>query len=217
VAVDALLITGPALAAFALASLVLAASPGPAVLYIVARTLSQGRNAGLVSVAGVAVGNLANALAASIGLAALFAVSSLAFDIVRYGGAAYLVYLGVQALRRPPAKTTAQRFAAPDLPRIFRDAVVVALLNPKTTLFFAAFLPQFMNPLGSTVVQGLTLGTLFVLIALVTDSLYVLAAGALGARFVRTARNARWGRWATAGSFIGLGLYAAASGARAPR
>ncbi len=86
-----------------MASLVLAASPGPGVLYIVARTLSQGRGAGLVSVAGVAVGNLANALAASIGLAALFALSSLAFDIVRYGGAAYLVYLGVKALRKPPA------------------------------------------------------------------------------------------------------------------
>lgn len=214
---DSTLISAPALAAFLLASLVLAASPGPGVLYIVARTLSQGRSAGLVSVAGVAVGNGANALAASIGLAALFALSSLAFDIVRYGGAAYLVFLGVQALSQPSAAATERRFAAPDLPRIFRDAVVVALLNPKTTLFFAAFLPQFMNPSGSTVVQGIALGGLFVLIALVTDSLYVLAAGALGQRIGRTARTARWGRWATAGSFIGLGLYAAASGARPPR
>ncbi len=214
---DALLISGSALAAFTLASLVLAASPGPGVMYIVARTLSQGRQAGLVSVAGVALGNLANALAASIGLAALFAVSSLAFDVVRYGGAAYLLFLGVQALRRPQATTSAQRFAAPDLRRIFRDAVLVALLNPKTTLFFAAFLPQFMDPRNSTVVQGIALGTLFVLIALVTDSLYVLAAGALGQRIGRSARHARWGRWATATSFIGLGLYAAVSGSRPQR
>jgi threonine/homoserine/homoserine lactone efflux protein len=123
----------------------------------------------------------------------------------------------VKALRKRPAPSTAQRFAAPDLPRIFRDAVVVALLNPKTALFFAAFLPQFMNPLGSTVVQGIALGGLFVLIALVTDGIYVLAASVLGQRIGRSARHADWGRWATAGSFIGLGLYAAASGARPPR
>jgi threonine/homoserine/homoserine lactone efflux protein len=123
----------------------------------------------------------------------------------------------VRALRRPAATITAQRFAAPDLPRIFRDAVVVALLNPKTTLFFAAFLPQFMNPRASTVVQGVALGAMFVLIALLTDGLYVLAAGALGQRITRTARNVRWGRWATAGSFIGLGVYAAVSGSRPQR
>ena len=132
--------------AFVLASLVLAVTPGPGVLYIVTRTLAQGRAAGLASVAGVALGNLGNALAASLGLAALFALSSLAFAVVKWAGAAYLVWLGVRALRQPPAAAAAAApaFEPPRLARIVRDGFVVALLNPKTALFFAAFLPQFL-------------------------------------------------------------------------
>jgi threonine/homoserine/homoserine lactone efflux protein len=206
------------LGAFALASLLLAATPGPGVVYIVMRTLAEGRRAGLLSVAGVAVGNLGNALGAALGLAALFALSSLAFDIVRYGGAAYLVWLGLKTLRRPAAPPCASGLAAARaLPRIFRDAVLVALLNPKTALFFAAFLPQFMDPGASAVQQGALLGALFVLLALCTDTLYVLAAGAVAPHVVRGARGAMFGRYASAAGFIGLGLFTAASGARAPR
>lgn len=200
-------------AAFLVASLVLAVTPGPGVLYIVARTLAQGRAAGLASVAGVALGNLGNALAASLGLAALFALSSVAFAIVKWAGAAYLVWLGVRALRQPLAAATAMgAFEAPRLARIVRDGFVVALLNPKTALFFAAFLPQFL-PDAATASMGRTaaLGALFVAVAAVTDSAYALLAGtaarALAGRTGR--RTAALGRYAAAATYIGLGLYTA--------
>src|SRR5438105_2811227 len=133
-----LLPSAPLLVAFLIASVVLAVTPGPAVLYIVTRTLAQGRRAGLASVAGVALGNLGNAAGAAIGLAALFAISSLAFTVVKYAGAAYLVWLGLRALRAP--EPPEGRVAATNVSarRIFRDGFVVALLNPKTAIFFAA-------------------------------------------------------------------------------
>ena len=121
----------PLFSAFLLASLILAVTPGPGVLYIVTRSLVQGRRFGLLSVAGVALGNLGNALAASVGLAALFAVSSLAFSVVKYAGALYLVYLGVQMLRSSSAENSAAVPAAVPLGQVFRDGFVVALLNPK--------------------------------------------------------------------------------------
>ena len=134
----ALLPPWPLFSAFLLASLVLALTPGPGVLYIVARSLMQGRRSGMVSVAGVALGNLGNALAASVGLAALFAISSAAFTAVKYAGAIYLVYLGVRMLRSARVDLPAARLAAVPLGRLFRDGFMVALLNPKTTVFFTA-------------------------------------------------------------------------------
>ena len=152
----------PLLVAFAIASLVLAATPGPGVLYIVTRTLAQGRRAGLASVAGVALGNLGNALAASLGLAALLAVSTLVFDIVKYAGAAYLLYLGIKALRGSTriGSATAPVAAAPS--RILRDGFVVSLLNPKTALFSAAVGQR--TRLGPRTARWLNraVGTLFV-------------------------------------------------------
>jgi threonine/homoserine/homoserine lactone efflux protein len=204
------------LLAFLLATFVLAVTPGPGVVYIVARTLAQGRAAGLVSVAGVALGNLGNALGAAIGLAALFALSSLAFGIVKYAGAAYLVFLGLKALRQPGADAP-ERFEAPRLGRIFRDGVFVALLNPKTALFFAAFLPQFIDPAKSAAGQGAMFGGAFVLIAALTDSTYVMAASLAGSAFAGARRGRTAGRYLTAATFIGLGLFTAASGTRASR
>ena len=203
--------------AFLLASLVLAVTPGPGVAYIVARTLAQGRAAGLASVAGVAAGNLGNALAASIGLAALFAVSAAAFEVVKWAGAAYLGWLGVQALRRPaPTAAAAAGLEARRPARIFRDGFLVALLNPKTTLFFAAFLPQFIDPAAAATPQAASLGAVFVAIAAATDTGYVLLAGAvaraLAGRGAR--RTAALGRYATAATFIGLGLYTATTASR---
>ena len=205
------------LIAFVLATLVLAVTPGPGVVYIVARTLAQGRAAGLASVAGVALGNLGNALGAAIGLAALFAVSSLAFTIVKYAGAAYLIYLGLKALRRPATAREPMRFGAPRLGRIFRDGVFVALLNPKTALFFAAFLPQFIDPAKSAASQGAMLGGIFVLVAAITDTAYVLAASLAGSALVGTRRGRVGGRYLTAATFIALGLFTAASGSRTTR
>ena len=204
----------PLLSAFLAASFVLAVTPGPGVFYIVTRSVMQGRRHGIASVLGVALGNLGNAVGASIGLAALFAISALAFTVVKYAGAAYLVYLGFQALRAPQADPAAPAPAPAPLLRIFRDGFVVALLNPKTAIFFAAFLPQFMNPDATPIVQSIALGALFVAIAAVTDTCYAVAAGTVAPMLSR-ARGVRvLGRYLTGGAFIGLGVFTALGGPR---
>lgn len=206
----------PLLSAFMLASLVLAVTPGPGVFYILARSLSQGRRHGLASVAGVALGNFGNAVGAALGLAALFAVSSLAFTVVKFAGAGYLVYLGIQAMRAPDAAPDRATPVPERLGRIFRDGFLVALLNPKTALFFAAFLPQFMAPQGSLVGQSLTLGAIFVAIAALSDTAYALAAGWIAPRLGRLGGLRRAGRYLTGGAFIALGVLAALTGRRGP-
>lgn len=199
--------------AFMLASLVLAISPGPGVLYIVTRSVVQGRLHGLVSVAGIGLGNLGNACAASVGLAAIFAASSIAFTAVRYVGAVYLVYLGVQMLRSSAAEHSPAVATTVPLARVFRDGFMVAMFNPKTTVFFAAFLPQFLSDKSSPFLQSMVLGSLFVAIAVVTDSVYALAA-AMFAPVLRESRGRHIGRWLAGGVFIGLGLFTAFGGSR---
>jgi len=205
--------SAPLLTAFGVASFVLAATPGPGVLYIVTRTLAQGRRAGLASVAGVALGNLGNAMAASLGLAALLAVSSLAFSVVKFAGAAYLVWLGIKALREATAvsPTLPAHLEVPSPGRILRDGFLVALLNPKTALFFAAFLPQFIDPTGSAALQSAWFGAAFVAIAACTDTAYVLAAGIAAPRLATLGRIRALGRWATALVYFGLGALTALS------
>lgn len=203
----------PTLAAFLIASLVLAVTPGPAVVYIVTRTMAQGRSAGLASVLGIALGNLGNVAAAAIGLAALFAASAAAFVVVKLAGAAYLVVLGIATLRaRPDAAAVSRVEARPG--RLFRDGLVVALFNPKTALFFAALLPQFVDPHASALGQSIALGCSFVAIALCTDTLYVLTASAFGAVISRWAQSRPYGRYLTAASFVSLGVYAALANPR---
>ncbi len=197
------------LIAFLAASFLLAITPGPVVLYIVARSLAQGRVAGLVSALGGALGNLGNAAAAALGLSALFALSSLLFEVVKLLGAAYLIYLGVRHLRRPRGDGIQGECAREPLWRVFRDAWLVALLNPKTTLFFAAFLPQFMSHDGSPISQGLALGALFVAIALCTDSLYAWAAGWVAPRLRHMPGIADAGRRVAGAMLIVLGIFAA--------
>lgn len=199
----------PLLAAFLVASLVLAATPGPGVLYIVTCSASQGRASGLASAAGVALGNFLNALGAAIGLAALLALSSAAFLVVKYAGAAYLVYLGVKALRSGSTAGKPVSVMRADLLPIVRDGFIVALLNPKTAMFFAAFLPQFMSPETAPMLQSVALGSLFVAIAAVTDTVYVVAASSIADRFSRSRRAGWFARFAVGGTFIGLGLLAA--------
>jgi threonine/homoserine/homoserine lactone efflux protein len=198
--------TWPSLSAFLLASFILAVTPGPGVFYIVTRSVAQGRQHGLASVAGVALGNLGNAIGASLGLAAIFAVSSVAFTVVKYAGALYLIYLGIQALRAADRNgTTALAEAAP-LRRVFRDGFVVALLNPKTAIFFAAFLPQFMTA-TAPFVQSVALGSLFVAIAAVTDSTYAVAAASIAPALGRARHVRAIGRYLSGGAFIGLALF----------
>ncbi len=204
----------PVLAAFIAASVMLALTPGPVVVYVVARSVTHGRGSGLTSVAGVAAGNWCNAVGASIGLAAVFAVSSAAFTLVKLAGAAYLVYLGVQTIRRPASSEGPKGLSTVSRKRVFRDGFVVALLNPKTALFFAAFLPQFMTADAHPAMQAVILGSLFVLIAALTDSAYALAAST-SSRFVsRSLTVQRGGRFLGGGAFIGLGLFTAVTGDR---
>lgn len=162
------------------ASLVLLLTPGPAVLYIVARSVEQGRLGGIVSVAGVGLGNLAHVIAAAVGVSAIIAASALAFSVLKYLGAAYLIWLGIKTLRTRVTPITLQVEGKP-LARLFTEGAIVAALNPKTALFFLAFLPQFIDPArGSAALQTLVLGAVFFAVAFVLDVLYVLAAGAVG-------------------------------------
>lgn len=206
----------PLLLAFVGASLVLALTPGPAVVYIVARTLAQGRACGLASVLGVALGNLSNAVGAAVGLAALFAASSAAFVAVKWAGAAYLIFLGLRMWRAGPLPAAGSAQAPAAVGRVFRDGFVVALLNPKTTLFFAAFLPQFVAANAQPLLQTIALGALFVAIACCTDLAYVLTAGLVAPLLGRAAAGAAWGQRIAGASFIGLGLLTLAA-VRPPR
>ncbi|MFZ5911694.1 MAG: LysE family translocator [Chloroflexota bacterium] len=153
----------PNLPVFLLAALVLLLTPGPAVLYIIARGMDQGRLAGFVSVLSIETGNSVHVLAATLGLSAILMSSALAFSVVKYLGAGYLIYLGI---RRWLARDQGHEIAAfqkQSLRRIYSQGVLVAILNPKTALFFLAFLPQFVDPsLGLVTLQLLTLGGLFV-------------------------------------------------------
>lgn len=209
---SAALVDGPMLGLFLMAALVLLLIPGPAVLYIVTRSIDEGRRAGLTSVLGVHVGTLVHVMAAALGLSALLAASAAAFTAVKFLGAAYLVYLGVRRLldRSTPAPSSAS--GAPRLRRAFVDGVVVNVLNPKTALFFLAFLPQFVDAShGGVGGQVVTLGALFVALGLITDGLYALAAGSAGAWLRGHPRVWRSERWISGTMYIGLGLVAAAA------
>lgn len=200
----------PNLSIFLLAALILLVTPGPAVLYIVARSLDQGRLAGFVSVLSIEVGNFVHVLAATLGLSAILVSSATAFSIVKYLGAAYLVYLGVQRLlTRNPSHLPAT-FKHQRLIEIFRQGVIVAILNPKTALFFFAFLPQFVDSSnGSITLQLLILGCLFVLMAIVTDSVYALLAGTLGQYLKSSRLFMQAERYLVGTVYIGLGVIAA--------
>ncbi len=207
--------SSPKLAAFLAASLVLAIVPGPGVVYLTTQTLAHGRRAGFASVGGVALGNLGSAVAASLGLAALLAFSATVFFIVKLAGAAYLVLLGLKSLRRSAQTGAGERACVARPTSLLRDGTIVALLNPKTALFYGAFLPQFVDPAaGSPLGETLLLAALFVSIAVVTDSVYVCRASALSTAAGLRARWGSIGRCATAATLVGLGVYTALSSSR---
>jgi threonine/homoserine/homoserine lactone efflux protein len=201
------------LALFTGAALVLLLTPGPAVLYIVARSIDQGRRAGLVSMLGVHVGTLVHVAAAAAGLSALLATSATAFSAVKYLGAAYLIYLGIRRLRdRAPARTSPSAPPRSRLERAFLDGVVVNVLNPKTALFFLAFLPQFVDVArGQVGAQILALGGVFVLLGIITDGAYAVSAGAAAGWLRRHPLVLARERWIAGGMYIGLGVAAALS------
>ena len=200
------------LALFCLASAALAVVPGPAVTYIVTHSVDKGRRAGVVSALGVATGGLVHALAATIGLSALIASSAEAFTAVKLIGAAYLIAIGI---RRIVSSDEEDDDVQPDPSRhrrLYAQGVVVNVLNPKTALFFLAFIPQFVNQdAGNVPLQVALLGSIFVAIALMSDLTYAVLADLLAGRVRRSGRAARVRRYLTGGIFIALGATAAAA------
>jgi threonine/homoserine/homoserine lactone efflux protein len=197
------------------AALLLLLIPGPAVLYITARSASQGRMAGFVSVLAIETANFIQALAAALGLSAILVSSALAFDVVKYLGAAYLIYLGIRKLLSAHNGIENEIVKRESLARIYWQGLVVNILNPKTALFFFAFLPQFVDPTrGNVTGQTLWLGCLFVGMALVTDSLYALLASSLAEKLTGSLGFAKGQRYFAGLVYVGLGVTTALTGSK---
>jgi threonine/homoserine/homoserine lactone efflux protein len=200
---------------FVSANFVVLITPGPAILYTVSRSLDQGRKAGLLSVYGLALGTLPHALAVAFGVAGLLASSVVAFNVLKYLGVAYLVYLGVCRLR---LKNNV-RAAGTDKIKVgklaLRESFTVGVLNPKAILFFLAFLPQFIDPSrGHPVVQTLVLWLISQVMAVIVGSAYALAASWVRGWFIKTGTSSRVGNYLAGGIYIGLGVVAALSGSK---
>ncbi|MEO6715191.1 MAG: LysE family translocator [Mycobacteriales bacterium] len=198
------------LALFVPAALALLLLPGPAVMYVVARSLQQGRRAGLISVAGIHTATLVHIAAAAAGLSAVLLRSAVLFSAVKYAGAAYLVVLGLAALRAD--RRTVASGPDPSIRprrRLYAQGFVVNVLNPKTALFFLAFLPQFVDADGGHPALQITVfGITFLVLGVLTDSAYAVLAARIGARFSGDARLQRRQRRASGGVLIGLGVVA---------
>ena len=194
-----------ALAVFIVTGFVLSITPGPNMLYVLANAVGQGPRAGLVSSLGVGVGALLHAVAAAFGLSAVLAASPAAFDAVRYAGAAYLVWLGVQAIRNPVAQKKLDGGATSPPGALFLQGVITNVLNPKVALFFLAFLPQFVRPeTGSAALQIILLGLLFNVTDTGVNVVVAVFSGGLGQRLLRSVRFSRALAWFSGLVFIGL-------------
>jgi threonine/homoserine/homoserine lactone efflux protein len=203
--------TGSTIALFCAAALVLIVVPGPAVAYIVTQSVDKGRRAGIVSALGIASGGLVHVAAATVGLSALIASSAAAFTVVKLAGAAYLIIVGVRRILTRDNSEAVLEVQERRLRRLYAQGVVVNVLNPKTALFFLAFLPQFVDRSRSVVPQVAILGLLFAAIALLSDLTYAVLADALAGRMRRSARATRVRQFATGGIFVALGITAAAA------
>ena len=202
-----------ALALFLATAFVVIVAPGPAVFYIVARSIDQGRIAGVVSMLGISTGALFHVFAAAFGLSALLVSSATAFSVVKYLGAAYLVYLGLRKLLTRESVPVTVEIEPRTLRRLFWEGVIVNILNPKTALFFFAFLPQFVDAAnGEITTQFIFLGVLFVIMGIVSDGAYALLAGAARNWLRQATTFWRIERYFAASVFIGLGIATALSG-----
>jgi threonine/homoserine/homoserine lactone efflux protein len=197
---------------FSAAALALIVVPGPAVIYIVSQSIDRGRLAGFVSALGIAVGALVHVSAAAIGLSSILVSSATAFNVVKYAGAGYLIGMGLWTIL---SRRDGEVIAVPSerrLRRRFGQGVVVNILNPKTALFFFAFLPQFVDPeQGAAGLQIVVLGLVFVLIAVISDSVWALAAGTASDRLRGSRRFLAVQRYASGSVFVGLGALTAAA------
>ncbi|MGB3633858.1 MAG: LysE family translocator, partial [Rubrobacteraceae bacterium] len=197
-------------AIFAVAALALCVVPGPSVLYIVARSVEGGRSSGLISMFGVQAGALVHVAFAAVGLSAILASSAAAFAVVKWLGVVYLVYLGTSRFLARDEGETAVTVEREPLSRVFSQGVIVNVLNPKTALFFLAFLPQFVDPsLGVAWVQIIALGLTFIAIAIFSDSLYALLSGTAADWLRRKNENSRFRRgqrYFSGGVYLALGM-----------
>jgi threonine/homoserine/homoserine lactone efflux protein len=201
------------LSLFVSVAAILVFMPGPNTLYIIARSIEQGRLAGFVSSLGVQVGTMFHIVAASLGLSALLVSSAFAFNLVKYAGAAYLIYLGIKTLlTKEKIELAKVRKAA--LHRVFYQGIVVNLLNPKTALFFFAFLPQFIDVARRAVIlQVVMLGSILIFLGTLSDSIYALASGSIGNWLRGNLKFLRAQRYFAGSVYIGLGAATALSGA----
>jgi threonine/homoserine/homoserine lactone efflux protein len=201
---------------FVAAALALLLVPGPAVLYIVARSMDGGRLAGLVSVIGIHAGTMVHIAFAAIGISAILASSATAFSVVKWLGAAYLVWLGLQRIFTREEETVPPTVEPKRLSRIFSQGLIVNVLNPKTALFFLAFLPQFVDSSrGAAWAQVMVLGAVFVVLGLCTDGAYALLSGTAGSWLRRKSGSAsfrRGQRYVSGGVYLALGAATAVSG-----
>ena len=199
---------------FLTAAIVLAVSPGPGMLYVLARSLRGGRREGLASSLGTAVGGFGHVVAAAFGLSVILATSATAFSVVKYAGAAYLIYLGVRTIVAGQGAAAAAPGASEAAWSAFRQGVATEAFNPKTALFFLAFLPQFINREAPAIPQFLLLGTLSVTLNTTADVVVSLLAGPIGSHLRRRPRLRHGQRYASGGALIALGAYVAVSGER---
>jgi len=197
--------------AFAIASLALLVIPGPAVLYVINRSISDGRSTALAAVAGLEIGNFMHVIAATVGLSAVIAASATAFGVVKWIGAGYLIYIGLRTVSRKPASFNQEQKSLPRR-KSFTQGIVVNTFNPKVALFFLSFLPQFIDTeKGSAALQSLILGSLFVAIGLCTDGLYAFLASALRSTLLRGKLLPFVQRYVAGSVFVLLGVIAAST------
>jgi threonine/homoserine/homoserine lactone efflux protein len=201
-----------AIALFAGASAVVTLIPGPAVLYIVTRGMDHGRRGGLASALGVNAGIAVHVAAAVLGLSVLLASSAALFNVVKYAGAAYLIFLGIKRLLERDSLLPTEERPMQSHRRLFSQGVIVSILNPKLALFFVAFLPQFVVRAHNVRLQLLVFGFVFQLVALITDSGYALLAGTVGGALRNRRGYARAERYVAGGIYIALGAAAATVG-----
>lgn len=195
------------LLAYLAASAAIILAPGPAQALVLARSLSDGKNAGILTGIGLNVGTIVHAVAAALGLSAVLATSAMAFSIVKFLGAGYLIYLGIQALTTKTHADDPLRVTAVHPWQAFRKAVITGILNPKVAIFFLAFLPQFVNPSrGSAFWQFLILGVILALLDICYESALALVAGALSQGLARSPRLLLWRQRFTGIVLVGLGV-----------
>jgi threonine/homoserine/homoserine lactone efflux protein len=200
--------TFESLAAFGIASLALLVIPGPAVLYIINRSVADGRNVALAAVAGLEIGNFMHVIAATVGLSAVIATSAAAFSVVKWIGAGYLIYIGIRTLATKP-QAVSQLNDPMSRRRAFTQGIVVNTFNPKVALFFLSFLPQFIDAdRGSAALQSLVLGSTFVVLGCISDSLFAILASALRGTLLRGKSLPFVQRYVAGSVFIALGAIA---------